>query len=247
MNPLLRPLAGGLIVSCQAAPGSPMDQPDILAAFAMAAQQAGAVAIRANHGPNIAAVSLAVDLPVIGIRKREVEGFEVYITPEWRDVEEVNGAGARIIALDATDRARPGPEDFAALTERIHAELGALVVADISTYVEGMAAAEAGADIIATTMSGYTPHTVGLLEIPGPDLVLVDRLATALGSHRAEENGGVPVICEGRVHTPAHARAALDAGAYAVVAGTAITAPTWIAGQFVQAMKDRWPSRIQPG
>lgn len=238
MNPLLQPLAGGLIVSCQAAPDSPTDWPLILTAFALSAQQAGAVGIRANHRPNIAAIRAEVDLPVIGIEKREVEGYEVYITPEWRDVMEVYDAGAHIIALDATSRTRPGPEDFRALTRRIHDELGALVMADISTFDEGLAAAEAGADIVATTMSGYTPYTAVMLENPGPDLTLVDRLSDALGSRRAGGESGIPVICEGRVHTPAHARAALESGAFAVVVGTAITAPTWIAGQFVRAMNE---------
>jgi N-acylglucosamine-6-phosphate 2-epimerase len=224
MNPILEQLKGGLIVSCQATPGSPMDQPDILAAFAQCAQLAGAVGIRANHGPNISAISKAVDLPVIGIKKRDVEGFEVYITPEWRDVMEAYEAGAKIIALDATDRPRPGPEDFAALTNRIHNELNALVMADVSTFQEGLAAAQAGADIVATTMSGYTPYTEGRKSIPGPDLELVQHLASAIST---------PIICEGCVHTPDQARAALYAGAFAVVVGTAITAPTWITEQYI--------------
>lgn len=226
MDPLLESLHGGLIVSCQAAPGSPMDSPEILAAFARCAELAGAVGIRANHGPNIAAIASMVNLPIIGIKKREVRGFEVYITPEWEDVLEVHRAGARTIALDATNRPRPGPQDFAALTRRIHDELGALVMADVSTFDEGVAAAESGADIVATTMSGYTPYTEDK-KAGGPDLVLVSQLSAALTT---------PIICEGRIHTPDQARAALEAGAYAVVVGTAITAPTWIAEQYVKAM-----------
>src|SRR5579872_5295202 len=122
MRPLIETLRGGLIVSCQAAPDSPMDRPEILAAFALCAEQAGAVGIRANHGPNIAAIARTVHLPIIGIKKRDVPGYEVYITPEWRDVQEASHAGARIIALDATPRRRPGPDDFATLVRRIHAE-----------------------------------------------------------------------------------------------------------------------------
>src|SRR5438105_2218143 len=159
MNPLLDSIRGGLVVSCQAAPGSPMDSPAMLAAFARCAEIAGAVGIRANHGPNIEAIARAVSLPIIGIKKREVPGFEVYITPEWEDVMEVHRAGARIVALDATNRPRPGPHDFAALTRRVHDELGALVMADVSTFEEGAAAAEAGAGMVATTMSGCTPYT----------------------------------------------------------------------------------------
>jgi N-acylglucosamine-6-phosphate 2-epimerase len=228
MNPVLAPLKHGIIVSCQAAPGSPMDRPDILAAFAQCAEQAGAVGIRANHGPNIAAIRAAVTLPIIGIKKREVEGYEIYITPEWQDVLEAYNAGARIIALDATARPRPGPEDFAALTRRIHSELAdTLVMADVSTYEEGVQAAQDGADIVATTMSGYTSYTEEK-KAHGPDLELVRRLSAALDT---------PVICEGRVHTPEQARQALEAGAFAVVVGTAITAPAWITSQYVERLK----------
>src|SRR5258708_40240824 len=124
MDPLLASLEGGLIVSCQAAPGSPLDSPDILVALAMCADEAGAVGIRANHGVNIGAISQAVRLPIIGIKKREVPEFEVYITPEWKEVLEVAEAGARIVALDPSARPRPGPDDFRALTKRIHQELG---------------------------------------------------------------------------------------------------------------------------
>ncbi len=237
MNPVSRetPLTrmrGGLIVSCQAAPGSPMDSPGILAAFARCAEAAGAVGIRANQGRNIAAIVEAVSLPVIGLKKREVAGYEVYITPEWQDVLEIHAAGAQIIALDATDRPRPGSEDFAALTRRIHDELGRLVMADVATFVEGVAAAEAGADIVGTTLSGYTAETASLLN-KGPDLTLVQRLSKTLPC---------PVFCEGRLHTPVQARAAQEAGAFAVVVGTAITAPGWITAQFAAALPPRPPS-----
>jgi N-acylglucosamine-6-phosphate 2-epimerase len=227
MNPLLQSLRGGLIVSCQAAPGSPLDSPEILAALARCAEMAGAVGIRANHGRNIAAIAAAVRLPILGIKKRDTPGCEVYITPEFRDAQEVVQAGARIVALDATARLRPGPDDFAALTRRIHEELGASVMADCATFEEGVAAEEAGADMVATTLSGYTSYTAAK-RAQGPDLEMVERLARMIH---------VPVVCEGRIHTPEQARMALEAGAYAVVVGTAITAPAWIAEQFVAAMR----------
>jgi putative N-acetylmannosamine-6-phosphate epimerase len=226
-HPLLSSLRGGLIVSCQAPPGSPLDSSAILAAFARCAEMEGAAGIRANHGPNIAAIRAAVRLPIIGIRKRETPDYTVYITPEWSDAREVYEAGAQIIALDATARPRPGPEDFTALTRRIHAELGAAVMADVSTLEEGIAAAKAGADLVATTLSGYTVETQHR-KSAAPDLELVRQLARAVD---------VPVICEGRVQTPEQARAALEAGAWAVVVGTAITRPDWIAAQYVAAMR----------
>ena len=227
MSAGIETLRGGLIVSCQAAPGSPLDSPEILAAMARCAQLAGAVGIRANYARNIRAIAQAVPLPIIGIQKREVSGFEVYITPEYADALEVAQAGAQIIALDATARPRPGLHDFPALTRRIHSELDRRVMADVSTYEEGIAAAEAGADIVATTLSGYTAQTADRRD-RGPDLELVARLASALKP--------LPVICEGRIHTPQQARAAIEAGAFAVVVGTAITATDWIAAQFAQAL-----------
>lgn len=227
MSIWIETLRGGLIVSCQAAPGSPLDSPEILAAMARCAEMSGAVGIRANYARNIRAIAQAVRLPIIGIQKREVPGFEVYITPEFEDAREVAQAGAQIIALDATARPRPGSDDFAALTQRIHRELDRRVMADIATYEEGIAAAEAGADIVATTMSGYTSETADRRG-RGPDLELVARLADALKP--------LPVICEGRIHTPHQARAAIEAGAFAVVVGTAITATDWIAAQFAQAL-----------
>ena len=225
---LIRTLRGGLIVSCQSAPGSPTDSPAILAAFAKSAEIAGAVGIRANYARNIAAIRALTELPIIGIKKRETPGFEVYITPEFGDAQEVADAGATIIALDATDRPRPGPHGFRDLVVRIHDELRLPVMADVSTFEEGVAAAESGAELVATTMSGYTDFTSGKLSL-GPDLDLVRRLADSLST---------PVICEGRIHTPDQARAALDAGAYAVVVGTAITAPMWITEQYLKAMTD---------
>jgi putative N-acetylmannosamine-6-phosphate epimerase len=165
-----------------------------------------------------------VQVPVIGIIKREVPGFEVYITPEFGDAQQVAAAGAQIIALDATDRPRPGEYGFPDLVWRIHEELGLPVMADISTLDEGVAAAGAGADLVATTLSGYTSDTSDRSD--GPDIELVRRLSDTIET---------PVVCEGRIHSPKQAEAALEAGAYAVVVGTAITAPIWITEQYVKA------------
>ena len=218
-------LKGGLVVSCQAAPGTPTDSPEILASFAKSAEMAGAVGIRANYPRNIAAIARLVQLPIIGIIKREVPGYEVYITPEFSDSQEVAAAGAQIIALDATARPRPGAYGFPDLVWRIHEELGLPVMADISSFEEGIAAAEAGADLVATTMSGYTSYKSE--KSTGPDIDLVRRLA---------ESVHTPVVCEGRIHSPEQAKTAFEAGAFAVVVGTAITAPIWITEQFVEAI-----------
>ncbi len=219
---------GKLIVSCQAAPNTPLNNPEILAAIAQTAVAGGAVGIRANHGVNIAAIRQKVTVPIIGLKKREVPGYPVYITPEWRDVLEVYNAGANIIALDATHRDRPGPENFEDLCRRIHGELpGIMVMADVATFEEGIDAANAGADFVGTTMSGYTEQTQKVVKTR-PDIALVARLAIIIPD--------TPIICEGRIKSPAEAKEALNAGAFAVVVGTAITAPQWITEQYISAM-----------
>ncbi|MBE3583591.1 MAG: N-acetylmannosamine-6-phosphate 2-epimerase [Limnochordaceae bacterium] len=214
-------LRGGLIVSCQAPAGDPLRDSRIMAAFARAAELAGAVGIRANGAEDVAAIRQAVRLPIIGINKQQLSGYPVYITPTLEAARQVVKAGADLVAVDATPRRRPGGLSPAQLIAVIHEELGVPVMADISTYDEGMAAAEAGADVVATTLSGYTEESP---KLPGPDVELVRRLASQLP---------VPVICEGRIHSPSDLQQVFAAGAFAAVVGTAITRPQWIAEQFV--------------
>ena len=215
---------GGLIVSCQARPDNPLHGPAFMAAMAQAATQGGAVAIRANGPADIAAIGAVTPLPVIGILKRFAEGDAVQITPDIAAAEAVIAAGAAIVAFDCTDRPRPG-EGWRAVMAHVHAA-GRAAFADVATLDEGLAAAEAGADYVATTLSGYTAATRG--SGPGPDLALVSALAARLA---------VPVIAEGRIVTPADARAALDAGAHAVVVGTMITNPREITRAFAVALE----------
>lgn len=215
---------GGLIVSCQAQPHEPLHGSAIMARMALAAAQGGAVAIRANTPPDIAAIRSAVDLPIVGLFKVDLPGYDVYITPRLQDAQAVAEAGADVIAIDATQRLRP---DFGTLAEyiaAIHTVTGLPVMADISTYAEGLAAAEAGADLVSTTMSGYTPYSPVQ---PGPDLDLVRRLAAKLT---------VPLVAEGRYHTPDQVTQALAAGATTVVVGGAITRPQEITHRFVSAI-----------
>lgn len=216
-------LRGGLIVSCQALPGEPLYGAEIMARLAVAAEAGGAVAIRANSPIDIAAIRAVTTLPLIGLSKVEIVGFEVYITPTSAEATAVAGAGADIVALDATNR--PHPEGSAAQAiQKARAATGRPVLADISTYDEALAAQDAGAEFISTTMSGYTAYSPQRLE---PDLDLVRRLASVLT---------VPIIAEGRIATPEQARAALDAGAWAVVVGGAITRPQQITARFVSVL-----------
>ncbi|WP_327270276.1 putative N-acetylmannosamine-6-phosphate 2-epimerase [Streptomyces sp. NBC_01218] len=214
-------LEGRLIVSCQAPPGDPMRETSALVRLALAAVAGGASAIRANEPGVVAAIVDAVDLPVIGLWKDGDTG--VYITPTVRHALALVEAGAAVVAADATDRPRPDGSAFAELVTAVHAA-GALVMADVSTLAEGVAAAGAGADFVSTTLSGYVP---GSPQQPGPDLELVEALAAAVA---------VPVVAEGRLHTPEQAREALGRGAHSVVVGTAITAPTALTARFVAGL-----------
>jgi N-acylglucosamine-6-phosphate 2-epimerase len=214
--------ARSLIVSCQAGAASALRGPEPMALMAREAAAGGAAGIRANGPADVAAIRAAVDLPIIGIHKLG-DPAGVFITPTAAAAAEVVRAGATLVALDGTLRPRPDGVPLAALIAVIHADLGVPVMADVDTYEAGVAAREAGADLVASTLSGYT----GGGPVPdGPDLDLVARLASTLDC---------PVVAEGRYATPEHVRAALDAGAHAVVVGTAITNPAAITRHFLRA------------
>lgn len=235
MDTTIARLQGKLIVSVQAGPDSPLHRPDIIAALAQAVSVPGCAGFRINGPDDVRAVRRVSDLVLLGIYKLDFPGSDVYITPTFEEARAVAAAGADIIAVDGTGRPRPAGETLEGLIGRIHAELRLPVMADVAALEEGIAAAVLGADIVATTMAGYTlgpGHPIPA----GPDLELVAALAKRVK---------VPVIAEGRYLTPALARAALDAGAWAVVVGTAITNPAFIAGQFARALSA--PSPLVPG
>jgi N-acylglucosamine-6-phosphate 2-epimerase len=217
---VLESLRGGLVVSVQAPAGSPLASPGYIAAMARAASLGGAAGIRAVE---VVAVKEAVGLPVIGLLKREVEGSEVYITPTLEDARAVAAAGADIVAVDATLRPRPDGVELAALVS----ELAVPVLADVDCFEAGVAAREAGAAAVATTLAGYTDPAAAPDE---PDLELVSALAAELDC---------PVFAEGRIATPGQAHAAFDAGAFAVVVGTAITDPIALTRGFAAAARGR--------
>jgi N-acylglucosamine-6-phosphate 2-epimerase len=218
---ILSQIKGSLIVSCQALPHEPLHGAEIMARMAVAAVQGGACGIRANTPPDIQAIRRVVDLPIIGLFKEEFPGYPVYITPTLEHACAIAEAGADIIAIDATSRPRPAG-DLVTFIRQIHDETGCPVLADISTLEEGVAAIAAGADLVSTTMSGYTPYSP---QRKSPDLQLVAQLV---------KNVRVPVVAEGRYHTPDLARDALAHGAHAVVVGGAITRPQEITRRFVE-------------
>ncbi len=207
-----------LIVSCQAPEGDVFHGPDAMARFAAAAREGGAAGIRANGVADIAAIRRAVELPIIGILKTPFPEGGWLITGSFEAAKDLVAAGADIIALDCTLRG----QGLGALdrVRRIRAELGVPVMADVATLEEALAAQQAGADLVATTLRGYTAETA---EVSAFDPAFVRLLAERLET---------PVVTEGRIHTPEQAREALRAGSLAVVVGTAITAPREVTRRF---------------
>ena len=214
-------LRGGLIVSVQAWRGSALDDPRVIAAMARAAAVNGAAGLRIEGIENLRNVRAQVARPIVGLIKREYPGFEPYITPTLDEVRAIVASGADIVAFDATARPRPGGVGVGDLIATIHAA-GALALADCSTASDASAAARLGADCVATTLCGYTPETAGRAL---PALALVGEIA-ALSCF---------AVCEGGVRSPAELRAALDAGADAVVVGSAITNVDWLVREFAGA------------
>lgn len=226
VHPLIKSLKASLIVSVQAYPGEPLRTPETMAQMSRACELGGAAAIRCQGISDIAAIKGRVEVPVIGLWKDGHEG--VYITPTLRHARACVAAGADIVAVDATDRHRPDGkllED----TVRPLQEEGVLLMADCMTIEDIRHAYELGFDLVSTTLSHNKPAIETSLN-EGPDLPLLRQAV--------EEFPDLPIICEGHVHTSQDARAALDAGAWAVVVGTAITHPTSVTSWFKAALDE---------
>lgn len=220
MNTTLSKLRGRLIVSCQTQ--GPLDKPMYTADLAATMVECGSAGVRVNGPAHVRAVRERINAPILGINKQRHNGYQIYITPTREAAREVIEAGADIVALDGADAPRPDGSTLKELVAYVH-DCGALVMADISTYEEGFKAAEAGADLVGTTLSGYTPYSP---QLDGPDLELVEALASNLDT---------PVVAEGRYNTPHLVRQAFERGAFAVVVGRAITEPRFIVQPFLEA------------
>jgi N-acylglucosamine-6-phosphate 2-epimerase len=208
-----------IVVSCQAGPDNPLHGPAAMALMARAAVAGGAAAIRANGAADVAAIRAAVDVPILGINKSG-DPRGVFITPDADAAAEVAAAGAEVVALDGTLRRRPDGRTLRDHVADIRARLDVELMADVDSLEAGVAAREAGVDLVATTLSGYTGG-----EVPeGPDVALVAQLSRVLDC---------PIVAEGRYWTPDDVRAGFDAGAYAIVVGTAITNPMAITRRLV--------------
>jgi N-acylglucosamine-6-phosphate 2-epimerase len=225
LSVLLERVRGGLIVSVQAKPGSALDDPVVIAALAKASQDAGAVAVRIQGVENLKAVRRRVEVPIVGLIKHDYAGFEPYITATVQDAKAILATGAEIVAFDATGRARPDGSSTQAMVEAIQAG-GGLAMADCASAANGVHAAKAGADILATTLRGYTKESEGAVL---PAIELLKPLAKT----------GKFVICEGGIHWPKQAMAAVSAGADAVVVGTALTDIGWRVREFAGVLDKR--------
>lgn len=227
---MLETLRGSLVVSCQAYPGEPLRKPGSMLLMAQSVARGGASGIRAQGVEDIRLIHDNVPLPLIGLIK--VPGDGVFITPTLNDALAVAAAGADIIAVDGTRRRRPDGMSLAETIRAIHDQTGLPVMADCGSLEDGLAAEDAEADLIGTTLAGYTPDRE---KTQGPDLDLIVELSAHLSA---------PIMAEGRIHSPTDARAALEAGAFAVTVGTAITHPATITSWFSKAIRTQTGVRV---
>ena len=227
MNEKVESLKGKLIVSCQALPHEPLHSAFIMGRMALAAKEGGAYGIRANTKEDIAEIQTQVDLPVIGIVKRDYEDSKVYITPTMKEINELMEVRPDIIALDATHSLRPGGrtlDEFYREIRKSYPEQ--LLMADCSTVEEALHADQLGFDFIGTTLVGYTDQSKSL-KIESNDFEIIRQIVAKV-KHR--------VIAEGNINTPEKARRVIELGAFSVVVGSIITRPQLITKSFAEAL-----------
>lgn len=212
-------MVGGLVVSCQPVQDGPLDHDECVVRLALAAVDGGAVGIRLEGASRVALGKSCLNVPVIGIIKRDLADFEVRITPYLRDVDALVDAGADIVAFDATTRHRPVP--VKKLVDRIH-QGGRVAMADCATLEDARLAVAYGCDIVGTTLAGYTGGHVP----DQPDFALLQQFA---GLH-------VRVMAEGRYGDPASVARAKALGAWAVTVGTSITRIEKIVAEYAHAL-----------
>lgn len=227
MNARVEDLERKLIVSCQALPHEPLHSSFIMGRMAKAAKEGGAAGIRANTKEDIKEIQSQVDLPIIGIVKRDYEDSTVYITPTMKEVDELMEVKPEVIAVDATIATRPGgltlDEFFHQIKEKYPEQL---LMADCSTVEEALHADELGFDFIGTTMVGYTPQSRSL-KIEENDFEILREIVKK-AKHK--------VIAEGNINTPEKAKRVIELGAFSVVVGSIITRPQLITKSFAEAL-----------
>lgn len=219
---ILEQLRGGLIVSCQPVDNGPMDDPAMVAAMAQAAVAGGAVGVRIEGIDNLKATRAKVDVPIIGITKRDLSTSKVRITPLVRDAKALIEQGADIVGYDATDRSRPDAKETIIQTIL---NAGRLAMADCGALEDAREAIAQGASIVGSTLSGYVGETASPTALP--DFAFVRQLSTL----------DAFVMAEGRYNTPEFARKAIKAGADSVTIGSALTRLEIATSWFVDALK----------
>jgi len=226
MNDILNRIKGTVVVSVQAMPNEPLYLEQCMIGMMKSVVNGGAGALRLAGARDVKNAKKLFNLPIIGLTKPNIipKNYKelVYITPNIKDVIELVEAGADVIATDATQRKRPNNEKLQDLIKYIHINKR-LAMADISTLEEGLNAKDLGADIISTTLAGYTLESANS-PANEPDFELLKQLV---------EQTQLPVVLEGRIWEPEQVNKAFELGAHCVVIGSAITRPQLITKRFV--------------
>lgn len=226
----MKEIKDSLIVSCQALENEPLHSSFIMSRMALAAKMGGAKGIRANSISDIHEIKKVVDLPIIGIIKKDYPGTSVYITPTMKEVDDLVKEGVDIIAMDATFSKRLNNESIDEFFEKVKNKYPQqMFMADCSTVAEAIHADKIGFDFIGTTLVGYTPQSKGD-KIEANDFEIMREIIKEV-KH--------PVIGEGNLNTPLKARRALELGCYSVVVGSIITRPQVITKSFVDEIEKK--------